>query len=79
LFSMRIDAASGRIILRYEQSKRATDVRIIPIWSASLAEPVWNTASIETTRVGETDTHEIWEASKAMSDGACFMRLRFEL
>ena len=79
LFSMRIDAASGRIILRYEQSKRATDVRIIPIWSASLSEPVWNATSVETTRVGETDTHEIWEASKAMSDGACFMRLRFEL
>jgi hypothetical protein len=79
LFTMRIDAASGRMILRYEKSKQATDVRIVPVWSASLADPVWNTTRIETARVGETDTHEIWEASMTMSDEACFMRFRFEL
>jgi hypothetical protein len=79
LFSMRIDAASGRMVLRYEKSKQATDVRIVPVWSASLADPVWNTTRIETARVGETDTHEIWEASMTMSDEACFMRFRFEL
>jgi hypothetical protein len=76
---MRIDAATGHIVLRYEKSKRATDVQIIPVWSESLVEPAWNSSPIQIVLLGETDTHEIWEASMTMSDEACFMRFRFEL
>lgn len=79
LFSMRIDAAAQRMILRYEKSKQATDVRITAVWSASLTDPTWSSTLIETAWVGETDTHEIWEASLPISDQTRYMSLRFEL
>jgi alpha-tubulin suppressor-like RCC1 family protein len=79
LFSLRIDAAAQRMILRYEKSKSATDVQITPVWSPSLTDPEWNTTLIETAQVGETDTHEIWEASLPISDETRYMSLRFEL
>ncbi|MDD2600393.1 MAG: FG-GAP-like repeat-containing protein [Kiritimatiellae bacterium] len=79
LYSMRIDSARQRMILRYEASKQATDVQITPIWSPSLTDPQWRTTSIEVTRVGETGTHEIWEASLSMAGKSGFMRLLFKL
>jgi alpha-tubulin suppressor-like RCC1 family protein len=79
LFSMRIDAAAQRIILRYEKSKQADDVKITAVWSASLTDPAWSSTLIETAQIGETDTHEIWEASLPIADGPRYMRLLFEL
>ena len=79
LFDLRIDAATGHIVLRYEKSKRATDVQIIPVWSESLVEPAWNSSPIQIVLLGETDTHEILEASLPITEETGFLSLRFEL
>jgi alpha-tubulin suppressor-like RCC1 family protein len=79
LFSVRVDFAAQRIILRYEQSKQADDVQITAVWSPSLTDPVWGSTLIETSLVGETDTHEILEAALPIADETRYLRLQYRL
>ena len=80
VFSMRIDTTTKCMILRYEKSKLATDVRITPVWTPSLTDPEWRATSIEITQAGETETHQIWEASiPLLTAPQLFMRLKFTL
>ena len=78
LFTMRIDSARQSLTLRYEKSKTAIDALITPIWTSSLTDPNWRNDLFTTTLVGETETHEIWEAAIPLSTTPQrFVRLRF--
>jgi hypothetical protein len=69
---------AGRVVVGYQKYKWASDVNISVIWSTALTGPLWRTDQVETSLIGETATHQLWEISVPQPAASpLFIRLRF--
>jgi len=54
--------SNGNFTVTFRKTKTATDVVLVPIWTASLSHPNWKTIT-QCEQIGSDGTTEIWQAT----------------